>query len=200
MHSTYQRNANTADIPRDRTPHDAPRVPPDSGPWARCWMPGGDLITPGCGKPVKPLCDVSKIGRITRNIAPQTPWANTPAPIRSEFFQCLAARFTVTQNDDPSANLRLFIQQWIVNDQAVENFSGTPGLAQLSGCWTDDYVLPEGYGVPVRGYIVSQPNMVNVMTIGGVSFYAAGGPSADFASSFYGNALGALPPGYTGAC
>ena len=65
------------------------------GPWAPCYNTGSQ-IRPGCGKPLKPLCDVQKVGQILRGIVPQTVWTIVPAPVRADLFQGLAIRNTVS--------------------------------------------------------------------------------------------------------
>lgn len=181
MYATHTRNA-------------APR---GGGPWSPCYNVGGQ-VRPGCGKPLKPLCDVQKIGRIQRAIAPQTIWVINPAPLRADLFQGLAMRNTVSGNVDPSVNGRLFIQQVNVNDTPQEAFSTAPGLLVTSGVWTDDYVLPDGYGVPIAWAPFTQANLIQTLTISGVSFYPAGGLTVDYQISIYGNALAAGGPGMGG--
>ena len=165
-----------------------------SGPWAPCYNTGSQ-VRPGCGKPVKPLCDVQKVGTLLRAIAPQATFTITPAPLRSNLFQALAMRNTVSGNTDPSVNGRLLIQQVEVNQSPQEAFSTAPGLLVTSGVWTDDYVLPDGYGVPVAWAPFTQANLIQTLVIGGTSFYAAGGLTVDFQVSLYGNSLAAVVPG-----
>ncbi len=168
-----------------------------SGPWAPCYNVGSQ-VRPGCGKPLKPLCDVQKVGTILRANAPQLVWTINPAPLRTDLFQGLAMRNTVSGNTDPSVNGRLFIQQVEVNQDPQESFSTGPGLAVTSGVWTDDYVLPDGYGVPISWAPFTQPNLIQTLTIAGISFYAAGGLTVDYAVSLYGNSLAAMVPGAAG--
>ncbi len=165
-----------------------------SGPWSPCYNTGSQ-IRPGCGKALKPLCDVQKVGRILRAIAPQTIWTITPAPLRSDLFQALAMRNTVSGNTDPSVNGRLLIQQVEVNESPQEAFSTAPGLAVVSGIWTDDYVLPDGYGVPIAWAPFTQANLIQTLSIAGVSLYPAGGLTVDYQVSLYGNSLAAVVPG-----
>ncbi len=167
------------------------------GPWAPCYNVGSQ-IRPGCGKPVKPLCDVQKVGEIVRNILPQTVWIINPAPRRADLFQALAARMVVSGNADPSVNGRLFAQLVEVNEAPQESFSGAAGLANTSGVWTDDYILPDGYGVPVAWAPFTQRNLIQTLTISGVSFNPAGGVALDLAISLYGNAISSGGPGSGG--
>jgi len=165
-----------------------------SGPWQPCYRTGSVLV-PGCGRPVKPLCDVQKIGNFVRNILPQTTWTLNIAPRRADLFQALAYRNAVHGNADPSDVGRLVIQQFDINEAAVEAFSITPSLVQTAGVSTDDYVLPDGWGVPVNWPPFTQANLVQTLTIGGVSFYPAGGPAWDYHGSCYGNSIAAAAPG-----
>ncbi len=167
------------------------------GPWAPCYNTGSQ-IRPGCSRPLKPLCDVQKIGQILRAIAPQTIWTIVPAPVRADLFQALAIRNTVSGNADPSVNGRLFIQTVEVNQSPQEAFSGAAGLANTSGVWTDDYTLPDGYGVPVAWAPFTQANLIQTLTIAGVSFYPVAGLTVDYGVSIYGNALSGGAPGMGG--
>lgn len=167
------------------------------GPWAPCYNTGSQ-VRPGCGKPLKPLCDVQKVGQILRNIQPQAVWTINPAPVRADLFQALAIRNTVQSNTDPSVNGRLFIQTVEVNQSPQEAFSGVAGLANTSGVPTDDYTLPDGYGVPVSWAPFTQANLIQTLTIAGVSFYPAGGLVTDYMISLYGNSLAAGAPGAGG--
>ncbi len=185
--TTHTRNAPAAGGPRGAT----------YGPWSPCYNVGSQ-VRPGCGKPLKPLCDVQKVGTILRGIAPQATWTINPAPLRTDLFQALAMRNTVSGNVDPSVNGRLFMQQVTVNQDPQESFSTNTGLLVTSGVWTDDYVLPDGYGVPVSWAPFTQPNLIQTLTIAGVSFYPAGGLTVDYAVSLYGNALAAMVPGAGG--
>jgi hypothetical protein len=160
------------------------------GPWSPCYNVGGQ-IRPGCGRVLKPLCDVQKIGQILRGILPQTVWTLNPAPLRADLFQALAMRNTVSGNTDPSVNGRLLIQNVEVNQTPQEAFSTTPGLAVTAGVWTDDYVLPDGYGVPVAWAPFTQPNLIQTLSIAGISLYPAGGLVVDYQVSLYGNAIAA---------
>lgn len=167
------------------------------GPWAPCYNTGSQ-VRPGCGKPLKPLCDVQKVGEILRNIQPQATFIINPAPVRADIFQALAIRNTVSGNQDPSVNARCFLQRVDVNRAPQEAFSGTEGLANTSGVWSDDYVLPDGYGVPVSWAPFTQANLIQTLQIAGVSFYPAGGLVIDYAISIYGNSLAAGPLGAGG--
>jgi hypothetical protein len=167
------------------------------GPWSPCYNVGGQ-IRPGCGRVLKPLCDVQKIGQILRGILPQTVWTLNPAPLRADLFQALAMRNTVSGNTDPSVNGRLLIQNVEVNQTPQEAFSTTPGLAVTAGVWTDDYVLPDGYGVPVAWAPFTQPNLIQTLSIAGISLYPAGGLVVDYQVSLYGNAIAAGGPGMGG--
>lgn len=168
-----------------------------TGPWAPCYNTGSQ-VRPGCGQAVKPLCDVQKVGTILRAIQPQAVWTINPAPLRSDLFQGLAIRNTVSGNTDPTVNGRLFMQQVQVNQSPQEAFSTTPGVAVTSGVWTDDYVLPDGYGVPIAWAPFTQPNLIGTLTIGGVSLFPAGGLVVDYQISIYGNSLAAVVPGASG--
>jgi len=178
----------------DTTSRNQAPAPSNGGPWAPCYNTGSQ-IRPGCSRPLKPLCDVQKIGQILRAIAPQTIWTITPAPTRADIFQALAARMTVSGNADPAVNGRLFIQTVEVNQAPQEAFSGAAGLANTSGVWTDDYVLPDGYGVPVAWAPFTQAALIQTLTISGVSFFPVAGLTVDLGVSIYGNSLAGGAPG-----
>ncbi len=169
----------------------------NGGPWAPCYNTGSQ-IRPGCGRPLKPLCDVQKVGQILRNIAPQAIWNIVPAPVRADLFQGLAFRNLVTGNLDPSVNGRLLIQNVEVNQSPQEAFSIAPALAGVQGVWSDDYVLPDGYGVPIAWAPFTQANLIQTLNIGGVNLNPVGGLALDYQCSIYGNALAAGAPGMGG--
>jgi len=141
---------------------------------------------------------VQKVGEILRDIQPQTVWLINPAPVRADLFQGLAIRNTVQATTDPGTSGRLFLQEVTVNRSPQEAFSGNPGLANASGVMSDDYVLPDGYGVPISWAPFTQANLIQTLQIGGVSFYPAGGLAVDYQISIYGNALAAGAPGMGG--
>lgn len=167
-----------------------------------CYYRSTDTNAPGCAGPRRPLCDVQRIGNRLANIAGQAVWTLTLAPTRTNYFQVLAYLNHVTDNADPDTNHRLFIQQIEINQIPQEPFSGAPAVANLSGVLTDDYeVPPAGSGInlsgaiPVAWGIISQAALINVLTIAGVSLYAAG-TNCDYFGAAFGNGLDVVPAGY----
>ena len=145
---------------------------------------------------------MSRIGNRLATIAGQAVWTLTLAPTRTNYFQIFAYLNHVTDSANPDANHRLEIQQIEINQQPQEPFSGAPALANLSAILSDDYETPPaGSGTnatgatPVAWGIISQAALINVLTIAGVSRYAAN-VNADYYGAAFGNGLDALPPGY----
>lgn len=141
-----------------------------------------------------PICDVEKVGTVLRDIAVGT-FTITVAPVRTNYFQPLAVRMSCIDSASPDVNRRCEIQQVQINQFPQEAFSGTPATTNTSCVLVDDYVLPDGYGVPVAWGIFSQAALINVLQIGGVNIEPAG-TTIDFYVSVYGNALEVLPPGW----
>ena len=175
--------------------------PQGSGPYAPCWVPGQDLVYPGCGQPVKAVCDMDQVGARLASTAPQAVATLQPGPQRQEFFQVLAARMVVSDSGDPQTNSRVFISNWTVNQQPVKGYSVQLALANTSGIWSDQYIAPDGYGIPEPGYIISQPNLVNRLEIGFANLEpATGGLTLDTAISLWGNGLAMCPAGWNMRC
>lgn len=167
-----------------------------------CYSRGSDVVVPGCGTPKRPLCDVSRIGARLTPILGQAIWTLTLAPTRTNYYHVMAFVNHVTDTANPDANHRLEIQTVEINQQPQEPFSGVSALANTSSILTDDYETPPaGSGtnstgaVPVAWGIISQAALINVLTIGGVSRYAAN-VSCDYYAAGFGNGLDVLPPGY----
>lgn len=172
------------------------------GPYAPCWMPGSDLVTPGCGTPVKPLCELDMIGERLAGIAPQALFTNfTIAPRRQNYAQLLAKRVLVWNDDDPTSFSQVIVQSITINDCAVVGFSAAPALANTSGVSSIDWTAPDGWGVPIPGFIVSQANLVGVYQEGGFNPEpVTGGQTLTYQASFYVNGLSSCPAGWNEAC
>jgi hypothetical protein len=118
------------------------------------------------------------------------------APIRSNYFQALAVRMAAIDATSPDVNRRCEIHTVTINTFAQEAFSNASVLAaNTSVVLVDDYVAPEGYGVPVGWGIFSQANMIQTLQIGILNIEQAG-VDLDFYCAAYGNALEAVPPGF----
>lgn len=156
-----------------------------------------DVTVPGCGRPVMPLCDVQKVGNVLRaNAGGDTAFTITVAPIRTNYFQPLAVRMAAIDGTNADINRRFEIHQVTINATPQEAFSNAaPLAANTSVVLVDDYVLPDGYGVPVAWGIFAQAALIYILQIGCVNIEPAN-VTLDAYVSVYGNALDVLPPGY----
>ncbi len=181
-----QRNADSSTIPSY----------PGGGnsSWCNPFYRSADITVPGCGAAKMPICDVEKVGTVLRDIAVGV-FAITVAPVRTNFFQPMAVRMGCIDSTTPDVNRRCEIHQVTINEIPQEAFSATAALANTSCVLVDDYVLPDGYGVPVAWGIFSQANLINVLRLGGVNIEPAG-TTEDLYVSVYGNGLNVLPPGW----
>lgn len=164
------------------------------GAWCDPYFRSSDVIVPGCGRAKMPICDVEKVGTVLRDIAVGV-FTITVAPVRTNYFQPLAVRMSCIDSASPDVNRRVEIHGVFINLFPQEAFSSTAAAANTSCVLVDDYVLPDGYGVPVAWGIFSQTALINVLTIQGVNIEPAG-TTVDFYVGAYGNALDTLPPGW----
>lgn len=172
------------------------RVPPPTGggSWCDPYFRSSDVTVPGCGAAKMPICDVEKVGTVLRDIAVGV-YTITVAPVRTNYFQPLATRMSAIDSATPDVNRRIEIHGVFINLFPQEAFSSPAAVANTSCVLIDDYVLPDGYGVPVAWGIFSQAALINVLTLQCVNIEPAG-TTVDHYVSVYGNALDVLPPGW----
>jgi hypothetical protein len=172
------------------------RVPPPTGggSWCDPYFRSSDVVVPGCGAAKMPICDVEKVGTAQRAIAVGAATI-TIAPVRTNYFQPLAFRIAVTDAVTVDINRRCEIFGFFINQFPQEAFSNPAVVGGASCVLSDDYVLPDGYGVPVAWGIFSQAALINVLTMQIVNPEPAG-TTINVYSSVYGNALDVLPPGW----
>lgn len=169
-------------------------VPPGGGSWCNPFYRSTDVVVPGCGAAKMPICDVEKVGTVLRDIAVGT-FTITIAPVRTNYFQPMAVRMACIDSTTPDVNRRVELHGVFINLIPQEAFSSAAAAANTSCVLVDDYVLPDGYGVPVAWGIFSQANLINVLTIQGVNIEPSG-TTVDLYEAVYGNGLDTLPPGW----
>jgi len=178
-----------------RNPTPSSTLPPaGGGSWCNPYVRSSDVTVPGCGAAKVPTCDVEKVGTVLRDIAVGT-FTITVAPVRTNFFQPMAVRMACIDSTTPDVNRRVEIHGAFINQIPQEAFSTPAALANTSCVLIDDYVLPDGYGVPVAWGIFSQAALINVLTLQGVNIEPAG-TTVDLYVSVYGNGLDVIPPGW----
>ena len=182
---------------RDDAPelsHDDPTDPP--APFRtgdRCRPDSSTLNDPNC-RTFVPICGMRRAGAIVRNQGANAAWQLTVAPNVSEYFLPRAVRMQVTSNANPAIAQWVFITGVRINNFPQEGVHTVPALAgTTAGFSSQDYVAPDGYGVPVPWGIFSQGNLLKLLQINGFNFF---GVAADVQLSVWGHPLSGLPTGY----
>lgn len=164
------------------------------GQYCPPYLRGTDVVVPGCGQPVKPICDVGIVANVERNTAAGAIGTLTMAPVRTNYFQPLAEALQAIDNADADLNRRVEIQAIEINNIPQEAFSGGPAVGQGNAALVDFYGTKfDGYGKPVGYGIYSQGALINVFTYGFVNISAQ---AVDLYGVHFGNPLDVLPPGY----
>lgn len=165
-----------------------------SGQYCPPYLRGTDVVVPGCGMPVKPICDVGMVANVERDVAPGTISTLTMAPVRTNYFQPLAEALQAIDSADATLNRRCEIQAIEINNIPQEAFSNGPVLGSASAALVDFFGTKfDGYGKPVGYGIYSQAALINVFTYGFVNIDTA---ALDLYGIHFGNPLDVLPPGY----
>lgn len=175
-----------------------------NGSYNTCWDqgPGGDLVYPGCGKPLKPVCDLDIIGQRLEGIAPQATFGPMSVfPTRQNYCQVMGGRKLVYDNVDPQTFSQLVVQDVTINREPVYGFASAAGLANLNGVSSLLWTTPDGCWCPMPGWIISQSAFVNVYQESGVNREpAVGGLTLTYQIEFYVNGLDVCPAGWNKAC
>ncbi len=153
------------------------------------------MVVPGCGKPVKPICDVGMVANVVRNTLAGVIGTLTMAPVRTNYFQPLSEALQAIDNATPDLNRRVEIQRIAINEIPQEAFSNGPTVGSASSALVDFFGTKfDGYGKPVSYGIYSQAALIQVFTYGFVNIEAT---ATDLYGIHFGNPLDVLPPGYT---
>lgn len=145
-----------------------------------------------------PICGMRRVGAIVRSpdangALAVSPWAIIIAPNKTSYFLPRAVRMQVTSNANPAIAQWVFITAVHINDFPQESVHTVPAVAATrAGFSSQDYVAPDGYGVPVPWGIFSQANLIENLQLNGFNFFGAG---ADVAVSVWGHPLSAMPSG-----
>lgn len=141
-----------------------------------------------------PICGMRRVGAISRNTGAAAAWNLVIAPNVTEYFLPRAVRMQVTSNANPAIAQWVFITAVRINNFPQESVHTVPAVAATTaGFSSQDYVAPDGYGVPVPWGIFSQANLLKNLQVNGWNFF---GVSPDVQLSVWGHPLNALPQGY----
>ena len=167
---------------------------PPTGQYCPPYARGTDVVVPGCGLPVKPLCDVGMVANVERATAAGVVGTLTMAPVRTNYFQPLSEALLGIDSATPALNRRFEVQSIEINNMPQEAFSGGPVVGQTNAGLSDFFGLKfDGYGKPISYGIYSQAALINVFTYGFVNIEAV---PIDVYGIHFGNPLDVLPPGY----
>ena len=167
---------------------------PPTGQYCPPYARGTDVVVPGCGKPVKPICDVGMVANVVRNTAAGVIGTLTMAPVRTNYFQPLAEALQAIDTATPDLNRRVEVHAIEINNIPQEAFSNGPTVGSVSAALVDFFGTKfDGYGKPVGYGIYSQAALINVFTYGFVNIEAT---ATDLYGMHFGNPLDVLPPGY----
>lgn len=199
--SRVERNPSPSSLPPQRGGGMGSLAAPQGGggSWCPPYNPyrGTDVVIPGCGKPVSPACDVQQVAFRQAAIAAQTATTFTVAPIRTNYFQALAARFTIVDGSNPDTNRSLELHTVTINAIPQDAFvNQNTATGNTSVVHSAVFTVPEGYGTPVAWGVFAQANLIHVLQLGVFTRYGAG-TTVDAYISLFGNPLDSLPAGYT---
>jgi hypothetical protein len=168
---------------------------PPTGQYCPPYARGTDVVVPGCGKPVKPICDVGMVANVVRNTLAGAIGTLTMAPVRTNYFQPLSEALIPVDTATPDLNRRVEVQAIEINNIPQEAFSNGPVVGSTSAALSDFFGTKfDGYGKPISYGIYSQAALIQVFTYGFVNIEAT---ATDVYGIHFGNPLDILPPGYT---
>ncbi|MCG8590654.1 MAG: hypothetical protein MJE66_15290 [Proteobacteria bacterium] len=124
-------------------------------------------------------------------------------PTKVPWFQPLGVRAVVTDAGNSDLSHRVLFTAVEINDTPQESINDTAPVApaaagdRINGYWSDDWIDPDGYAVPVGWGWISIAANLNVLKIHGIALGTA--PSTDLlvSISLYGNGAAAPPHGMT---
>jgi len=166
-----------------------PRMAPGEGYGTSC--PPGPQI-PGCVRPGR-TCDVGRIGN-TKVVAGGALFSMDITPKRLPWFQPLGIRAVVTDLGNSDLSHRVLITAVKVGGDAqltVDNTNPTLPTAagnEIDGFWSDDWIDPDGYAVPVNFAWCSNAANERQLTVYGATLGIAPATNVLVSISLYGNA------------
>ncbi len=171
-------------------------IPPNTG--ISC-PPPPEL--PGCIRPGR-TCDVSRVGA-TEVVAGGSVFHIEIEPDKVPWFQPLGVRAVITDLDNTDLSHRVLFTSVRINDVPQESINEQAPVApvnpgdSIKGWWSDDWIDPDGYAVPVGWGWISNAANLNVLTVTGIALGIPQSTSLLVSISLYGNGQGGHPPGLT---
>jgi len=154
-----------------------PRQSPNMAPGETGTPPGldclGPVVLPGCVRPGR-RCDTTKIGA-TKVVEGGTAFELEIEPRKVPWFKPSAVRAVITDLANTDLSHRVLFTAVEINDTPQEGQNDTRPVAPtapgdvIDGWWSDDWIDPEGYAVPIPwGWISNRAN-VNLLKIYGIA-------------------------------
>lgn len=177
---------------RSNTP---PGGPPST---SRCPTPP---IVPGCVRPGR-TCDVQRVAE-TLVVQGGQAFEMTIEPNKSPWFQPVGVRATITDLRNTDLSHRVLFTAVEINDVPQEPINVTnptaPAAAgdRVKGWWSDDWIDPDNYAVPVSWGWISIESQLNLLKIHGIALGLPPATLALVSVSLYGNPASAPPPELT---
>ncbi len=153
---------------------------------------------PGCIRPGR-TCDVSRVGAI-KVVQGGQPFEITIEPTKVTWFQPLGVRCVVTDLQNSDLSHRVLFTSVEINDSPQESINNTSPTAPaaagdtINGWWSDDWIDPDGYAVPVGWGWISRESNTNLLKIRGLALGLPDSTLAVVSVSLYGNGQSSLPP------
>ena len=179
--------------PRTNAATGAARQPPGSD---NCPSPPNIA---GCVRPGR-TCDVQRVGT-TQLVTGGEPFEITILPDKSPWFQPVGVRATITDLSNSDLSHRVLFSAVEINDVPQEPINVrvpavpvNPGDV-VKGWWSDDWIDPDNYAVPVSWGWMSIEAHLNVLKIYGRALGLQATTQALVNVSLYGNPAAAPPAG-----
>lgn len=183
------------------TPRMSPSYAPGENPPGSMPCPA-PVELPGCIRPGR-TCDATKLPT-TLVVAGGTAFEMTITPDKVTWFKPTGVRATITDLTNTDLSHRVLFTAVTINDtpqEAINNINpvapasagGVAGAGgSIKGWWSDDWIDPDGYAVPVPYGWISNASQPNVMKIYGIALGLPPATDVLVSVTLYGN--GAAQP------
>lgn len=156
-------------------------------------------VVPGCIRPGR-TCDVSRVGA-TQVVTGGQPFSIIIEPTRVTWFQPLGVRCVITDLSNSDLSHRVFFTGVTINEtpqESVNNITPTAPAAagdRIDGWWSDDWIDPDGYAVPVGWGWISRESNTNQLKVHGIALGIPNTTDVLVSVSLYGNGANSVPAG-----
>jgi len=133
----------------------------------------------------------------------------TIEPDKVPWFQPVAVRATITDLSSTDLSHRVLFTAVEINDVPQESINNTSPVApaapvapatqggSIKGWWSDDWIDPDGYAVPVGWGWISNAANINLLKIHGIALGLPVSTNVLVSVTLYGNGAGATPDSMT---